>query len=232
MRIVGDLSAKVFPTRCVGCGARGHTVCAACHATMPGAPVLAIPTGLDAWWSAYAYEGIVRDLVARAKFRDQRYVLAWLASAMASRFAAAPAFAHVDAVCWIPTTRARRRARGFDQAELLAGAFVSQVKGLPVPAPLLRADPFEGEPSARRGASQTGRSAAERRARARFAPTRSCLGWSVVVVDDVSTTGATLAAAAWSLRQAGATKVFAITAARTSPPNAAWNSTGTRGTAA
>ncbi len=218
MQFVDDLSAMVFPTRCVGCGARGHTVCAACHATMPFAPALAMPTGLDGWWSAYAYEGIVRDLVARAKFRDQRYVIAWLGSAMACRFAARPPFGALDAVCWIPTTRARRRARGFDHAELLAGAFASQVKGLPAPLPLLCADPSEGRAQAKR-ASQTGRSAAERRARAGFASARSCAGLSVVVVDDVSTTGATLTAAAWSLRQAGAANVFAITAARTSLVN-------------
>ena len=72
MRIVDDLSATFFPTRCAGCGIRGHTVCAACQATMPVALQLATPAGLDAWWSAFAYEGIARDLVARAKFRDQR----------------------------------------------------------------------------------------------------------------------------------------------------------------
>src|SRR3712207_7831548 len=54
-------------------------------------------------------------LVARLKYRNARASLAWLARAMAALVDRRG----TDVVTWVPTTPARRRQRGFDQAELL-----------------------------------------------------------------------------------------------------------------
>jgi predicted amidophosphoribosyltransferase len=116
-------------------------------------------------------------------------------------------------VAWAPTTPARRRARGFDPAELLARA-VSRRTRLPCRALLVR----------RPGPPQTGLGAAARRAGPRMEPTRRAsalvlaAGGRVLLVDDVATTGATLASAAHALRLAGARRVVALTAARTPIP--------------
>jgi predicted amidophosphoribosyltransferase len=146
-----------------------------------------------------AYEGVGRELVARLKYRNARAVVAWLAQGMAAL--AGPG---ADVVTWVPTTAERRRRRGFDQGRLLAAA-VARRLGVAC-RPLLRRAP---------GPPQTGRSRAQRlggpalhlRRRARV-PAR------VVVVDDVATTGATLAAAARVLRSGGAREVHGLVAAR------------------
>ena len=107
------------------------------------------------------------------------------------------------AVTWAPTTPERARARGFDQAELLARS-VARHLGLPARR-LLRRLP---------GPHQTGHSAHERRHGPRFSASGGDAG-PVLVVDDVCTTGATLSAAAGALRGSGARTVHGLVLART-----------------
>jgi predicted amidophosphoribosyltransferase len=150
-----------------------------------------------------AYEGAGRELLARLKHRNQRGALGGLGRAAAALVAAPP-----DVVTWAPTSARRRRERGFDQAELLARV-VGRALGRPARRLLVRAP----------GEAQTGRSRAERWTGPSFRPAgpgrRPALrGRAVLVVDDVVTTGATLAAAAAALRPSGAV-VHGLAIART-----------------
>jgi predicted amidophosphoribosyltransferase len=160
------------------------------------------PRGVDSLTTVLRYRGGARQLVARLKYRNARDALPWLALALAD------ATEHIDlgVVTWVPTTTKRRRDRGFDQAELLARA-VARRLDLPCRALLRR----------RAGPPQTGRTLAQRRDDApRFAPRRRLPGAvPVLLVDDVVTSGATLAAAAVALREAGAGAVHAAVAAST-----------------
>jgi predicted amidophosphoribosyltransferase len=177
-------------------------VCSECATTLrPPRPAPA-PPGLDAWAAPFAYEGVARELVARVKYRGAHAVTDWLAAAMA-RLAPLPL---PEVVTWAPTTADRRRDRGFDHAQLLAGQVARQL-ARPARSLLHRGD----------DRPQTGLAAVERRLGPRFVA-RGCTPASVLIVDDVTTTGATLAAAAATLRAAGATHVVALTAARTPPP--------------
>ncbi len=144
----------------------------------------------------------LRAIVHALKYGGRRRV----AGPLAERLAAAGAgiLDGADVVVPVPLHRARQRARGFNQAAELA-----QRLGVPVAHLLrrVRATPSQTDlPAARRHANVRGAFALARGASPR--------GATVVLVDDVETTGATLEACARVLRDAGAKEVRALTAAR------------------
>jgi predicted amidophosphoribosyltransferase len=195
----------VFPLACPGCGGRGAPLCPQCAERLVPAVAAPPPAAIDAWWAPFAYQGAGRELVARVKYRNVRAVVPWLGSAMAAAVTESGLLAAAT-VTWAPTTPVRRRARGFDPAELLARA-VARRLGIRCVGLL---DRLPGPP-------QTGLPAVARRRGPSFVARRAAPA-CVLVVDDIATTGATLSAAAGTLRAAGARRVVAVTASRTPPP--------------
>jgi len=147
-----------------------------------------------------AYEDAGRELIARLKYRNARSALRWLVVSMAALVVSIP----VDTVTWVPTTRARRRDRGFDQAELLARGVARQLR-VPCRPLLARAH----------GPPQTGRSGPERRVGPVLTARHARMPARVLLVDDVITTGTTMSVAARTLRAAGVSHVSVLAAART-----------------
>jgi predicted amidophosphoribosyltransferase len=175
----------LLPRRCVCCDAAGTGLCIRCATSLPAAPDLAAPPGLAACWSLLRYDGPTRDVVAALKFRRHHDAVELLCGAMATMVDRP-----VDIVTWAPTSAVRRRRRGFDQAELLAKG-VARHLGRPCRSLLER----------RTSGAQTGRARAERLEGAGFSARRGSGAESVLVVDDVRTTGATLCAAADALAE-------------------------------
>jgi len=155
-----------------------------------------------------AYDGALRAIIHALKFDGRRSLARPLGRLMRERGAEI-----LDgAACLVPVPLhpSRRRHRGFNQAADLA-----RHVGMPVRPALrrVRATPAQtGLPAARR----------HRNLRDAFAATRAAAtltGAVVVLIDDVSTTGATLEACARALKEAGVAEVRALTAARVvSPP--------------
>jgi predicted amidophosphoribosyltransferase len=182
-------------------------LCAACvDRLVPAGPVRA-PPGVDACVALVDYVDAGRELVLALKYGGARALVTAIGVAVASevRDALAPG-GTVDVVTWAPTSAARRRDRGFDQAQLLARSVARQLR-VP-PRALLRRAP---------GPPQTGRSRDERLVGPAFVARRGAPA-RVLLVDDVVTSGATLSAAARALRGAGADHVVAAVVAHTPPP--------------
>ncbi|MEI7548070.1 MAG: phosphoribosyltransferase family protein [Actinomycetota bacterium] len=147
-----------------------------------------------------AFEGVARQVVHGLKYRNRRPVAKVLATLIIRRLK----FGRIDVVTWAPTSGSRSRQRGYDQAELLARA-VAQQLGVPCRRLLYRCH----------GPSQTGHTRAERLHGPQFRARAVAPHLRVLLVDDVVTTGATLAAARDALSGAGIADVVCVAAAAT-----------------
>lgn len=198
---VDDVLDALLPSACAGCNARAPGLCARCRATLRAAPDVPPPPGIDWWVAAFAYEGAAREAIARMKYRHQRAVLSWLAMCVAE---VVPRECDVDMVTWVPASTQRVRDNGVDHGELLA-RHVATRRDLPVRRLFVREGKW----------AQTGRPARERRDGPRLSAAIPHVPRTILVVDDVATTGATAVATARVLRGAGAREVAFATVART-----------------
>jgi predicted amidophosphoribosyltransferase len=218
--VLATLLDALFPKRCAGCGDGPWPFCDRCRALLVplepprcarcGIPsVRAVsscrhcpPAPVEAARAAFLFDGPARAAVHRLKFAGWRPVAAALGEAMVAAWDLP-----VDAVTWVPLSRRRRAVRGFDQALALARV-VAERMDVPLVGTLRRVGDAGALTQARRGGVE------RRRAMLGAFVADSRPPASVVLVDDVLTTGATAGACAAALRGAGAREVFLLTAAR------------------
>lgn len=206
---------SIFPVACLACGQgiegrepRALGLCLPCRGRLRAAPPLEeTPEALDALRARFRYEPPLDSVVRALKFRRLDYLGRHLGVEMAASFGVE--LAAVDAVVAVPLHWRRRFTRGFDQAEAIARA-LANAANLPYVAALRRR---------RSTRPQTFRGKAARRVNLEGAfTTRSRVGLdglSLALIDDVTTTGSTLSAAASALRAAGAREVIGLVAAWT-----------------
>jgi len=226
---------RLWPARCLVCGERGQAqrdLCGACARSLPwnrnaclrcAMPLPASPTATAAVvcgdclqhppplaqaHAAFVYARPLDRLLPRFKFHGDLAAGRLLAQLALDAFAACE---RPDALLAIPLHRARLRARGYDQALELARPLA---RALRIP---LRHDALF---RLRATAPQSRLDAPQRRRNLRdafsIAQGAKALPAHVVLVDDVMTTGATLHAAAKTLRRAGVERIDAWICARAS----------------
>jgi ComF family protein len=199
----------VVPASCWACRApapAAASLCEPCERALPWVGVAPAPEGLGTLGVPMALDGPARALVHALKFRGAAGVARLMAEHIAAVAEPAGVLDPPAALVPVPASRLRARIRGYDHAELLARS-LGELSGRPVVGSLSRAGPLL---SRQRGLGRNARlEGAAVCVDARGPVPRVC-----VLVDDVHTTGATLAACAAALRRAGAARVSAVAYAR------------------
>lgn len=184
---------------CAGCGRSGRAVvCRSCVAALARADQGWLGAGLVVR-AGFELNPSTRELVAALKYRRERRLARWFAGGLEPLVPRG-----FDALTWVPAVPDRVRSRGYDHSRELAGALARRT-GVPA-VELLGRD--------RTDSRQTGKDRRHRLAGPRLgAMARSPP--TVVLVDDVVTTGSTLRAAARVLRASGAQRVLCVVVAAT-----------------
>ncbi|HEU5222266.1 MAG TPA: phosphoribosyltransferase family protein [Candidatus Lumbricidophila sp.] len=219
---VSQAAAVLSPVRCAGCDEPDASVCEACAAELSGVPRRVCRPGVDVW-ATTTYGGPVRSLILAFKDADRIDLAAALAPplghAMRTALGAVTRTAPIT-ICTVPSTRAAWRARGYAPVEVLLARL-----GLRSESILRLRRPHTDQ-------AALGVDARAENAAGSLVARTNLAGRHILLVDDVVTTGATLAEASRAVRAAGATLVGAACLAevprrlpnRASPaPNLSWD---------
>ena len=210
-RLVSQALDLFYPPRCVGCGRLGEWLCPHCVSTAPrmdhpehvlvdgelGERLTVVSVG----W----HEGVLRQAVHLLKYEGARALAAPMGVLMGESWHRQGLAA--GSIVPVPLHQRRQRSRGYNQSQLLARELGPAV-GLPV---------LDGQLTRTRDTpAQVGLSLAERQANVRgaFLAGNGLRGAEVVLLDDVCTSGATLAECARAVHAAGGVAVAAITFTR------------------
>lgn len=217
----------LFPKRCVPCGREGAFLCPDCRARLkrlerqrcavcrkPSVcglthPACATPLAPDGAFCLFDYrDQDVSELVIQGKYYFLKEVFSLLSNDLARAAGAAlpDVLAEADALVPVPLHKRRQRWRGFNQSDILARG-LGHAWDLPVATALVRTRSTKTQ-------KDLGLSERLKNTRGAFAATGVVRGKRLILVDDVTTTGATLLEASKVLKRAGASSVWCLALAR------------------
>ncbi|GIV66116.1 MAG: amidophosphoribosyltransferase [Bellilinea sp.] len=216
----------LYPPSCAACKKHGERLCASCQSQvipidhqracpicdLPGASDIcpdcrSTTPAFDQLRSYAVYEGVLRQTIHHLKYENDLPLADTLSRFLISLIRQQNW--QVDLICPVPLSPQRLRERGYNQSALLA-----QLLGWAISTPYSNKALFR----TRETRSQVGLSAEQRRENVRgaFSALANLVrDKTILLVDDIATTSATLSACAEALKIVGARKVYAITLART-----------------
>ena len=225
-RLGGIALNLLFPQWCVGCGKKGDFICHSCRRSLPrimpplcprcGKPqssgilcssCVSWQAEIDGIRSPFRFDGVMRQAIHQLKYRNLRTLAAPLARLLNDYLITSPVPGEV--LVPVPLHRKRLRERGYNQSSLLARE-LSKLTSLPVVDDCLIRQ--------RHAPPQTKTSTVDER-QSNVVDAFACgdqrlRDKQVLLIDDVSTSGATLDACAVALKAAGATSVWGLVLAR------------------
>ena len=214
MSLRSALLELLFPPKCPFCGRvlDAPGICGACRKELPWTEgdesLCLLPGGLRCAAPLW-YEGLAREGLHRYKFQGMSSAAGPLGELVA-QCAAENLSGAFDTVTWVPVSAKRLRQRGYDQARLLA----ERACALWDTAPVRLLDKTVHNP-AQSGLKEGAARRDNVRGVYRAADPDGTRGRRILLVDDICTTGATLAECARVLREAGAADVVCAAAALT-----------------
>jgi ComF family protein len=220
-RLTTGILDLALPPSCAGCGREGAPLCAGClpaldaRAGLPGGTPIGLPADIPVpllqleWCAPYA--GPVRAALHELKYAGEQRLAVPLGGAVARRWSAVGVGAEV--VVPVPVHADRERRRGYDQAALIAAVTAERLR-LPAVRALERGRATIAQFELGRDERASNVAGAFRLRVADPMAGVAIAGRWVLLVDDVVTTGATLAACGSALIAAGALAVSAIAVAR------------------
>ena len=225
-RLKGTALDFLFPRHCVGCGKEGGFLCQSCRQlldaiTPPICPRCGIPrpdgtlchgcaevqAEIDGIRSPFKFDGVMRQAIHQLKYHNLRALAAPLAELLQEYLLSN--YLPAEVLIPVPLHQKRLRERGYNQSGLLARE-LGRLINLPVVDNCLIRQKYIS-PQARAD------NLTERRSNVEGAFTcrdRRMQGKQVLLIDDVSTSGATLDACAAALKAAGAASVWGLVLAR------------------
>jgi ComF family protein len=221
-RVALDL---LFPRWCIGCGREGDYICRACRERLPvitppicprcGRPrsqgnvcpdCLETPARIDGIRAPFVFDGVIRQAIHELKYRNLRTLAPVIAGWLYDYLVENPVPA--DVLVPVPLHRKRLRDRGYNQSSLLAGE-LGRLSGLPVAAGGLVRHRYAAPQARSAGVGERQGNVAD----AFTCPDRRFQDKQVLLIDDVSTSGATLNACAGVLKSSGAATVWGLVVA-------------------
>jgi ComF family protein len=211
-----------FPQWCISCGKEGNYICDACRQSVSGiSPPIClrcgrpksqgmnctgcgdVPAEIDGIRSPFIFDGVIRQAVHELKYRNLRALVPLMARLLYDYLVENPIPG--DVLVPVPLHRKRWRERGYNQSALLANE-LGRLSGFSVVEDCLVRHSYTPPQARSAGVSERRRNVAD---------AFSCLngrleGKHVILIDDVSTSGATLNACAKVLKAAGVSSVWGL----------------------
>ena len=188
----------ITETKCIKCGrevsSSARLLCDECTR---------YPHVFDQGLACFYYTGGVQQAVLRLKRGDRRDYVCWMGECLTRLAGPLLPVWKPDLIAAVPMTKRKKRARGYNQAELLARE-VSTSLQIPFEKDCLIKKRETGDQK------ELSRAMRARNLAGAFEASGKAAGRNVIVVDDVFTTGSTMDAAASALKQAGAQKVYSL----------------------